>query len=43
MKKNDIYLASNIKHLRIINNKTQKELAKVCEKTNTATSNWLKI
>lgn len=42
MKKDDIYLASNIKHLRIINNKTQDDLAKVCGKTNTAISNWEK-
>ena len=42
MKKDDIYLASNIKHLRIINNKTQDDLAKICGKTNTAISNWEK-
>lgn len=42
MKKNDIYLASNIYHLRIINNKTQDDLTKVCGKINTAISNWEK-
>ncbi len=38
----EIFLASNIKYLRILNNKTQAELAKACNKKNTAVSNWEK-
>lgn len=37
-----LYLATNIKYLRTINKKTQEELAKVCDKKNTAISNWEK-
>lgn len=35
-----IFLASNIKHLRIIQGKTQEEVAAICNKKNTAVSNW---
>jgi transcriptional regulator with XRE-family HTH domain len=42
MKKNNIYLSSNIKYLRMLNGKTQQDLAKFCEKANTAVSNWEK-
>ena len=39
---NKLYLATNIKYLRVINKKTQEELANVCGKKNTAVSNWEK-
>lgn len=38
----NIYLSSNLKHLRTINGKTQDEVAKACSKKNTAVSNWEK-
>ena len=37
-----IFLASNIKYLRTVNGKTQEEVGKICNKTNTAVSNWEK-
>lgn len=37
-----LYLSTNIKHLRVINGKTQNDLAKLCGKKNTAISNWEK-
>lgn len=37
-----IYLASNLKHLRNINGKTQEDVAEACNKKNTAISNWEK-
>ena len=37
-----IFLASNIKYLRTINGKTQEEVGEICNKTNTAVSNWEK-
>lgn len=37
-----IYIASNIKHLRLLNKKTQDDIAKLCDKKNTAISNWEK-
>lgn len=40
--KSKLYIATNIKYLRTINKKTQEELAKVCNKKNTAISNWEK-
>ena len=42
MEENKIFLSSNIKHLRILNKKTQEEIGEVCNKTNTAVSNWEK-
>lgn len=39
---NNNYLSSNIKHLRIINGKTQQEIADMCGKQNTAVANWEK-
>lgn len=42
MKNDRIYIASNLKHLRIINKKTQGDIAKLCNKKNTAISNWEK-
>ncbi len=42
MRKEDIYLSSNLKYLRMINHKTQEEVAKYCDKKNTAISNWEK-
>ena len=40
MKQRESFLASNIKYLRQVNNKTQHDLADVCNKKNTAISNW---
>ena len=40
MKTNKLYLASNLKFLRVTNNKTQEDIAKICNKKNTAISNW---
>lgn len=40
--KNQLFLATNIKYLRVANQKTQKELADACGKKNTAISNWEK-
>ena len=37
-----IYIASNLKHLRLLNKKTQDDIAKICDKKNTAISNWEK-
>ena len=37
-----LFLASNIKHLRIIKGKTQEEIGALCGKSNTAVSNWEK-
>lgn len=37
-----IFISTNIKHLRTINNKTQEDIAKLCNKKNTAVSNWEK-
>lgn len=37
-----IFLSSNIKYLRVLNNKTQEDVAKICNKKNTAISNWEK-
>ena len=37
-----LFLASNIKHLRIIKGKTQEEIGELCGKSNTAVSNWEK-
>ena len=37
-----IYIASNLKHLRLLNKKTQDDIAKLCDKKNTAISNWEK-
>ena len=42
MDENKIFLASNIKYLRLLNNKTQEEVGEICNKTNTAVSNWEK-
>ena len=42
MNDNKIFLASNLKHLRILNKKTQEEVGEICNKTNTAVSNWEK-
>jgi transcriptional regulator with XRE-family HTH domain len=36
------YIASNIKHLRVTRGITQEQLAKVCNKGNTAVGNWEK-
>lgn len=41
-KEEDIYLSSNIRFLRVQQGKTQDDVAKVCNKTNTAVSNWEK-
>lgn len=35
-----IFLSSNIKFLRTYYKKTQSDLAKICNKKNTAISNW---
>lgn len=42
MNENKIFLSSNIKYLRILNKKTQEEVGEICNKTNTAVSNWEK-
>ena len=42
MKKNEIFLSSNIKYLRMSNKKTQKDIGDLCGKTDTAVSNWEK-
>ena len=42
MNDNKIFLASNLKYLRILNKKTQEEVGEICNKTNTAVSNWEK-
>lgn len=42
MDDNKIFLASNLKYLRILNKKTQEEVGEICNKTNTAVSNWEK-
>lgn len=42
MKKDDIYLSSNIKFLRTNHQKTQKDIGDLCGKTDTAVSNWEK-
>lgn len=42
MNDNKIFLASNLKHLRMLNKKTQEEVGEICNKTNTAVSNWEK-
>ena len=36
----NLYLSSNIKYLRQVRGKTQEDLAKICNKKNTAISNW---
>ena len=38
----NLFLSSNIKHLRILRGKTQEEIGKICNKTNTAIANWEK-
>ncbi len=42
MDNSKIYLASNLKYLRILNKKTQEEVATICNKKNTTISNWEK-
>lgn len=42
MDNSKIFLSSNLKHLRILNGKTQEEVGEICNKTNTAVSNWEK-
>lgn len=42
MDNSKIYLPSNIKYLRLLNKKTQEEIGQICNKTNTAVSNWEK-
>lgn len=42
MKDYNFYLASNIKHLRILKGKTQQDIADMCDKQNTAVANWEK-
>lgn len=42
MKENNIYISTNIQFLRKLNNKTQKEIGDLCDKTDTAISNWEK-
>lgn len=42
MKNKNIFLSSNLKHLRNIKGKTQQEVADYCDKANTAISNWEK-
>ncbi|MEI3530640.1 MAG: helix-turn-helix domain-containing protein [Bacilli bacterium] len=42
MTNKNIYLSSNLKFLRNVKGKTQQEVAKYCDKTNTAISNWEK-
>lgn len=42
MNNDKIFLASNIKYLRMLNGKTQEEVGEVCNKKNTAVSNWEK-
>ena len=42
MEEDKIFLASNIKYLRVLNGKTQEEIGTLCNKTNTAVSNWEK-
>lgn len=42
MNNNKIYIASNLKYLRLLNKKTQDDIAKLCNKKNTAVSNWEK-
>ena len=37
-----IYLASNIKHLRLLNGSTQEQIGNICGKQNTAVANWEK-
>lgn len=39
---NKIYLSTNLKYLRIKNDKTQDQIAEICNKKNTAISNWEK-
>lgn len=38
----EIFLSTNIKHLRILNKKTQEEIAELCNKKKTAVCNWEK-
>lgn len=42
MNKDNLYLASNIKWLRIKYHKTQGDIGKICGKKHTAVSNWEK-
>lgn len=42
MEHNNFYLASNLKYLRGLKGKTQQDVARYCDKTNTAVSNWEK-
>ena len=42
MENNKVYIASNLKYLRLMNKKTQDDIAKLCNKKNTAISNWEK-
>lgn len=42
MENKNLYLSTNLKYLRELNNKTQQDVAKYCDKTNTAISNWEK-
>lgn len=42
MDNSKIFLSSNLKHLRLLNGKTQEEVGEICNKTNTAVSNWEK-
>lgn len=41
-KNSNTFLATNIKFLRTINDKTQQDIANLCEKQNTAVANWEK-
>lgn len=38
----EIFLSTNIKHLRTLNKKTQEEIAELCSKKKTAVCNWEK-
>lgn len=40
MNNEKLYIASNIRYLRTLNGKTQEEIANICNKKNTAISNW---
>lgn len=42
MNNDKLFLASNIKYLRQFNGWTQEEIGKICNKKNTAVSNWEK-
>lgn len=42
MDKNSIFLATNLKHLRILKGDKQQDIADLCGKQNTAVANWEK-